>query len=110
MSLDDRSRQATRLDAIGGRFDPVLLAIALTLAGLGVVMVASSSIAIAEGLDVGPFYFLIRHVVFLGLGCGLASVLMRIELKGWPEPRVIVRFWIISVVLVLVGLATLKVR
>ncbi|NIC04487.1 phospho-N-acetylmuramoyl-pentapeptide-transferase [Billgrantia bachuensis] len=32
------------------------------------------------------------------------------ELKGWPEPRVIVRFWIITVVLVLVGLATLKVR
>ncbi|NVJ60784.1 MAG: phospho-N-acetylmuramoyl-pentapeptide-transferase [Gammaproteobacteria bacterium] len=32
------------------------------------------------------------------------------ELKGWPEPRVIVRFWIISVVLVLVGLATLKLR
>jgi len=32
------------------------------------------------------------------------------ELKGWPEPRVIVRFWIITVILVLVGLATLKVR
>ncbi|GAB4169347.1 MAG: phospho-N-acetylmuramoyl-pentapeptide-transferase [Wenzhouxiangellaceae bacterium] len=32
------------------------------------------------------------------------------ELNGWPEPRVIVRFWIISVVLVLIGLATLKVR
>ena len=32
------------------------------------------------------------------------------ELKGWPEPRVIVRFWIISVVLVLLGLATLKMR
>jgi phospho-N-acetylmuramoyl-pentapeptide-transferase len=32
------------------------------------------------------------------------------ELKGWPEPRVIVRFWIITVVLVLVGLATLKLR
>ena len=32
------------------------------------------------------------------------------ELKGWPEPRVIVRFWIITVVLVLLGLATLKVR
>ena len=32
------------------------------------------------------------------------------ELKGWPEPRVIVRFWIISVVLVLIGLATLKIR
>ncbi len=32
------------------------------------------------------------------------------ELKGWPEPRVIVRFWIVSVVLVLIGLATLKLR
>jgi len=32
------------------------------------------------------------------------------ELKGWPEPRVIVRFWIITVILVLVGLATLKLR
>jgi phospho-N-acetylmuramoyl-pentapeptide-transferase len=32
------------------------------------------------------------------------------ELKGWPEPRVIVRFWIITVILVLVGLASLKIR
>ena len=32
------------------------------------------------------------------------------ELKGWPEPRVIVRFWIITLILVLVGLATLKLR
>ena len=32
------------------------------------------------------------------------------ELKGWPEPRVIVRFWILTVVLVLIGLATLKLR
>jgi phospho-N-acetylmuramoyl-pentapeptide-transferase len=32
------------------------------------------------------------------------------ELMGWPEPRVIVRFWIITVILVLVGLASLKIR
>lgn len=32
------------------------------------------------------------------------------ELKGWPEPRVIVRFWIITVILVLIGLSTLKIR
>jgi phospho-N-acetylmuramoyl-pentapeptide-transferase len=32
------------------------------------------------------------------------------ELKGWPEPRVIVRFWIITLLLVLAGLATLKIR
>jgi phospho-N-acetylmuramoyl-pentapeptide-transferase len=32
------------------------------------------------------------------------------ELKGWPEPRIIVRFWIITVVLVLIGIASLKIR
>ncbi len=32
------------------------------------------------------------------------------ELKGWPEPRVIVRFWIVTVLLVLIGLASLKIR
>nr|VFK81096.1 MAG: Phospho-N-acetylmuramoyl-pentapeptide-transferase [Candidatus Kentron sp. SD] len=32
------------------------------------------------------------------------------ELMGWPEPRIIVRFWVITVVFVLIGLATLKVR
>jgi phospho-N-acetylmuramoyl-pentapeptide-transferase len=40
----------------------------------------------------------------------MAPIHHHFELKGWPEPRVIVRFWIISVMLVLVGLATLKVR
>jgi phospho-N-acetylmuramoyl-pentapeptide-transferase len=40
----------------------------------------------------------------------MAPIHHHFELKGWAEPKVIVRFWIISVVLVLVGLATLKVR
>ena len=40
----------------------------------------------------------------------MAPIHHHYELKGWPEPRVIVRFWIISVILVLVGLATLKLR
>jgi phospho-N-acetylmuramoyl-pentapeptide-transferase len=40
----------------------------------------------------------------------MAPIHHHYELKGWPEPRVIVRFWIISIILVLVGLATLKLR
>ncbi|MDY6848759.1 MAG: phospho-N-acetylmuramoyl-pentapeptide-transferase [Geoalkalibacter sp.] len=32
------------------------------------------------------------------------------ELKGWPEPKIIVRFWIIAIILALVGLSTLKLR
>jgi phospho-N-acetylmuramoyl-pentapeptide-transferase len=40
----------------------------------------------------------------------MAPIHHHFELKGWAEPKVIVRFWIISVVLVLTGLATLKIR
>lgn len=40
----------------------------------------------------------------------MAPIHHHFELKGWPEPRVIVRFWIITVMLVLIGLASLKVR
>lgn len=40
----------------------------------------------------------------------MAPIHHHFELKGWPEPRVIVRFWIVTFVLVLCGLATLKLR
>jgi len=40
----------------------------------------------------------------------MAPIHHHFELKGWPEPRIIVRFWIITVILVLVGLSTLKLR
>ncbi len=40
----------------------------------------------------------------------MAPIHHHFEKKGWPEPRVIVRFWIITLVLVLIGLVTLKVR
>ena len=40
----------------------------------------------------------------------MAPIHHHFELKGWAEPKVIVRFWIITVILVLIGLATLKLR
>ena len=40
----------------------------------------------------------------------MAPIHHHFELKGWPEARVIVRFWIISLIFVLIGLATLKLR
>ncbi len=40
----------------------------------------------------------------------MAPIHHHYELKGWPEPRVIVRFWIITFMLVLIGLVTLKLR
>ena len=40
----------------------------------------------------------------------MAPIHHHFELKGWAEPKVIVRFWIITVLLVLIGIATLKAR
>jgi len=40
----------------------------------------------------------------------MAPIHHHYELKGWPEPKVIVRFWIISLILALVALSTLKIR
>ncbi|MGY0797688.1 putative lipid II flippase FtsW [Lysobacter sp. A286] len=79
--MNDTTHQATRLDAINGHYDRWLLAVVCALACLGVVMVGSSSIAIAIDYGVGPFHYLVRHVAFLGIGAGLGLWLMRTELK-----------------------------
>ena len=55
-------------------------------------------------LQVGSFKLTGRRVF------RMAPIHHHFELKGWPEPKIIVRFWIITVILVLVGLATLKIR
>ncbi|ODU36459.1 MAG: cell division protein FtsW [Lysobacteraceae bacterium SCN 69-25] len=73
--------QATRRSELPGRYDRGLLLAALGLAGLGLVMVASSSIPVADNQHIGPFYYVTRHLVFLALGLGLAITAMRIELE-----------------------------
>ena len=40
----------------------------------------------------------------------MAPIHLHFEMKGWPEPKIIVRFWIISIILALIGLSTLKLR
>ena len=76
----DTPRQATRVDDIGGRFDPWLLGVSIALACFGVVMVGSAAVA-GAGMDVGPWYFLNRHALFLAGGVVLAGIAMRTELK-----------------------------
>ncbi len=91
--------------------------------------------ALALGAALGVIAVIVRHEIVLFIMGGIfvletVSVIMQVasfkltgkrifrmapihhhfELKGWPEPRVIVRFWIITVMLVLFGLATLKLR
>jgi phospho-N-acetylmuramoyl-pentapeptide-transferase len=40
----------------------------------------------------------------------MAPIHHHFELKGWPEPKIIVRFWIVSIILALIALSTLKLR
>ena len=55
-------------------------------------------------LQVGSFKLTGRRIFHM------APLHHHYELKGWPEPRVIVRFWIITFILVLIGLSSLKIR
>lgn len=91
--------------------------------------------ALALGASLGAMAVIVRHEIVLFIMGGIfvmetLSVILQVasfkltgkrifrmaplhhhfELKGWPEPRVIVRFWIITVMLVSFGLATLKLR
>mgnify|MGYP001071553027 CR=1 FL=1 len=91
--------QATRLDEIGGRFDPWLLGASIALACLGVVMVGSAAIA-GGGVDAGPWYFLSRHLMFLAVGLGLAVLVMRTELKTVEKHAQ----WLLLACIVLLGL------
>jgi cell division protein FtsW len=80
MNTTNSSSQATRRGAPQGRYDSGIVLSAIGLASLGLIMVASSSISIADNQQVGAFHYLIRHVVFLGLGTVLACVAARTEL------------------------------
>ena len=73
--------QAKRIDDTLGKYDIGLIVLAGALAAFGLIMVASSSIAISPA---GPFYYAIRHAVFLALGLCLAIAVMRTELE-WFE-------------------------
>ena len=90
------------------------LALGAALAAIAVIVRQELTLAIMGGIFVIETLSVIAQVASFKLTgkriFRMAPIHHHFELKGWPEPRVIVRFWIISVVLVLVGLATLKVR
>ncbi len=73
----------------------------VTLVMGGVFVLETASVI----LQVGYFKFTGGRRIFL-----MAPIHHHFELKGWAEPKVIVRFWIISLLLVLIGLSTLKLR
>jgi cell division protein FtsW len=75
------STQATKRQGPRGSFDLLLLIALVGLASIGVVMVASSSIAVADSQHIGAFYYLKKHLFYLALGTVAAGMAMRTELK-----------------------------
>ncbi len=72
-------------------------------------------LVVAGGLFVMETLSVIAQVVFFKMTNGkrifrMAPIHHHFELKGWPEPKVIVRFWIIAIMLGLVAISTLKIR
>ena len=89
--------------ALGGALGTIAVLVRqeLLLVVMGGVFVMETVSVI---LQVGSFKLRGRRIF------RMAPIHHHYELKGWPEPRVIVRFWIITLMLVLIALATLKVR
>lgn len=95
-----RGQQAIRGGERGRQLslDMGLLLPAVILASLGLVMVGSASIAIAEGYGYSPFHYLIRHCLFLLLGCGLASSFCWIgtdRLEQYSRPMILLAVFIL---------------
>jgi len=61
------------------KFDPWILGASLCLASLGLVMVLSASLAIAEKEGLNPFYFAIKHAIALGLGSLIGLVCLKVR-------------------------------
>jgi phospho-N-acetylmuramoyl-pentapeptide-transferase len=85
--------------------------------GLGAISVATRHelvLAIIGGIFVLETVSVIVQVVSFKLTgkrvFAMAPLHHHFEQKGWAEPTIVIRFWIISVILALVGLATLKLR
>ncbi len=90
----------------------------LALGGaLGAIAVATKHeivLAIVGGLFVVEALSVIIQVVYFKMTGNrvflMAPIHHHFEKQGWAEPQIVIRFWIISLILALIGLATLKVR
>jgi phospho-N-acetylmuramoyl-pentapeptide-transferase len=87
-------------------------------AALGTLAVMTKQeilLAIVGGIFVIETFSVIFQVGWFKISHGkrifrMAPIHHHFELKGWPEPKIIVRFWIVSILLALVAISTLKLR
>lgn len=83
--------------------DPVVVSICLALLSLGLVMVASASVSVADRNFSNPFYYFQRQLVFVIIGLIAAAVVYRIRLVQWEKSGVaLLAFALFLLVLVLI--------
>jgi len=66
-------------------FDRSIIVIALVMYMIGLIMVASSSMPVAERLFNNPFHFVIRHAVYIVLSLGIAGAALQIPMAWWQK-------------------------
>ncbi len=66
-------------------FDRSYVLLALCMYTIGLIMVASSSMPVAERLFDNPFHFIIRHMVYIVLSLGIAAVALQIPMSIWHQ-------------------------
>lgn len=66
-------------------FDRSLIVLALVMYMIGLIMVASSSMPVAERLFNNPFHFVIRHAIYIVLSIGIAGVALQIPMAWWQK-------------------------
>lgn len=85
------------------RLDPVVLVVSLTLLSIGLVMVASASISVADRNLSNPFYYLQRQMIFTCIGLVATACVYRIRLVQWEKSGVaLLAFALFLLVLVLI--------
>lgn len=85
------------------RLDPVILVVCLSLLSIGLVMVASASMSIADRNLSNPFYYLQRQAIFICIGLAAAAIVYRIRLVQWEKSGVaLLAFALFLLVLVLI--------
>ena len=66
-------------------FDRSFVVLAIVMYMIGLVMVASSSMPVAERLFNNPFHFVIRHTIYIVLSLGIASIALQIPMAWWQK-------------------------
>ena len=95
--------------------DTGALALGSAIGTLAILLKKELLLPIIGGVFVAETLSVILQVIYFKKTGGkrlfkMAPLHHHFELKGWPEPKVIVRFWIIAIILALISMSTLKLR